>query len=300
MPEERRSARSKPDTRSIPHGQTAIERGGPVRFRLEVWRRRRLAAHSHRSRPFDLVHDAGTRRAEDRAMRRLAVAFSTAVVLAGAALACGSKRLPEPAYVGHPTSALVQVPYPPPPARVEFIPDKPNDEAVWIDGEWVWQGRRYGWKPGRWVVPPREAAFAPWTAVRDMLGTLYVAEGAWRDRKGNELPPPPILGTGAPSQGAVTYPEGEQVQGQAAHPADASTTKSDAEAGTEATHAPRDLIVDSGLLPPPDAQLFPEGGLEPSEGGFIPDATFVDTGIFDNDASPNARRRGGARMETKP
>src|SRR5688572_24513088 len=53
-----------------------------------------------------------------RAMRILAVAFTGSLVVASTAamLACGSRRLPAPSYVGQPQDALVQVPYPPPPA----------------------------------------------------------------------------------------------------------------------------------------------------------------------------------------
>src|SRR3954469_19970731 len=98
-----------------------------------------------------------------------------------AIVACGARALPHPEYVAHPQRALVEVPYPPPPARVEFVPARPADDAVWVDGEWVWRGRRYAWKPGRWVMAPSDAKFSPWTSVRDREGTLYLAKGTWRD-----------------------------------------------------------------------------------------------------------------------
>ena len=31
---------------------------------------------------------------------------------------------------------------------------RPAQGAVWIDGEWAWQGRRWAWRIGRWVEPP--------------------------------------------------------------------------------------------------------------------------------------------------
>lgn len=135
------------------------------------------------------------------------------MLIAGIGLvACGMSRLPRPDYVAHPTSALVEVPYPPPPARVEFIPDKPkNDNAVWIDGEWTWRGRRWGWKAGRWVEPPANAKFSPWTETRDPRGTVWFAEGVWRDPKGNPLDDPKPLTTARSQAGGLVSPEGEQI-----------------------------------------------------------------------------------------
>jgi len=174
-------------------------------------------------------------------MRR-AIAIVSATLVAAA---CGAGRLPSPPYVGQPGSALVQVPYPPPPARVEFVPDKPDSGAVWIDGEWVWQGRRYAWKPGRWVKTPAGASFAPWQAVRDTMGTLYIAQGSWRDREGKEIEPPPVLRSGTPNAGAVTDSEGDTLDVPAIHPADAGTGETKGTV-TEETRAPRDLIPDAG------------------------------------------------------
>jgi hypothetical protein len=105
-------------------------------------------------------------------------------------VACGHARLPRPPYVGHPTSALVEVPYPPPPSRVEFVPPQPQDGAVWIDGEWTWRGRRWAWRSGRWVTVPAGATFSPWTSVRNGDGTLYFAPGTWRNAKGEDMRAP--------------------------------------------------------------------------------------------------------------
>jgi hypothetical protein len=209
-------------------------------------------------------------------MRVLAVAFTGSLVVAGATamLACGGRHLPAPSFVGQPQQALVQVPYPPPPARVEFVPEQPDGDSVWIDGEWVWQGRRYAWKPGRWVKPPGNAAFAPWATVRDTMGSLYIAEGAWRDAKGNEIAAPAPLRTGKPSPGAITDPEGETVEEPAIQAADASTKK--VEGGlTEDTLAPRDLIVDGGDFRP-DAMRVPDSAIPPSDASLIPDGAGFD------------------------
>src|SRR5690242_2735513 len=99
-------------------------------------------------------------------MRAAIALFGWASLVAAAFVACGMRRLPAPPFTSQPTSALEAVPYPPPPALVEWVPPKPDGAAVWIDGEWMWQSGRWTWKRGRWVRPPPGARFAPWTTVR--------------------------------------------------------------------------------------------------------------------------------------
>jgi len=126
-----------------------------------------------------------------------------------ATTACGAGALPGPSYVAQPTSALVAVPYPPPPARVESVPPRPRSTAAWIDGEWSWRRRRWLWVSGRWVEPPRGARYAPWTLVRAADGTLYEAPGAWRDARGGEVAPPAPLAQASVSDAAVVDANGE-------------------------------------------------------------------------------------------
>ncbi|MEO8878331.1 MAG: YXWGXW repeat-containing protein [Polyangiaceae bacterium] len=136
----------------------------------------------------------------------------TALALAGfaglAAIAACSSGLPRPPYVGQPTSALGQVPYEPPPARVEAIPDRPSPDTVWIDGEWQWAGRAWSWKRGRWVVPPEKTAYSPWTSVRSGDGMLYFAPGTWRDASGVAIAAPPAISYGKPTRGAIVNSDG--------------------------------------------------------------------------------------------
>lgn len=101
--------------------------------------------------------------------------------------ACGSS-LPTPVVGTHPAdcAAFVEVPHPPPPARVEMIPDKPREGVVWVDGEWVWRGKRWEWDPGGWVIPP-EGFFAPWVLVRRDDGSLYHARSRFFDPEGKPL-----------------------------------------------------------------------------------------------------------------
>jgi len=123
--------------------------------------------------------------------------------------ACGSK-IPTPHYVPQKTTALSEVPYAPPPARAEGVPNQPNEKAVWLDGEWSWDGRRWSWKQGRWLVPPPGASFAPWTTVRTSDGTLFFAPGAWQNAKGEPIPEPKALAAARVGSSPLVGPDGEQ------------------------------------------------------------------------------------------
>lgn len=118
----------------------------------------------------------------------------TRLLVALIALACGcASRLPQPETTTHPSGAFVPVPFPPPPARPEFVPAQPSPAAVWIDGEWRWRRTRWAWVYGRWVEPPGGARFAPWSWHRDAGGQLHYAPGTWRDERGAAIDyPPPI------------------------------------------------------------------------------------------------------------
>jgi hypothetical protein len=126
-------------------------------------------------------------------------------------IACGGDLL-RPRYSPQVTAALVVVGYPAPPARVEFIPAKPQKGSVWIDGEWAWEGSKWAWTPGRWVTPPSGATYSPWTTVRDDQGTVYFASGVWKDASGQALPPPVALASGRERPGSVTSSEGDEVK----------------------------------------------------------------------------------------
>jgi hypothetical protein len=123
----------------------------------------------------------------------------SAGVLAMAAVATVSAcrgGLARPPSAPQPESAFVDVPYPPPAAHVETVPPRPPG-AVWIDGQWSWDGTRWDWAPGGWVIAPRGAHFAPWTLRLEPDGRLRFASAAWRDVAGRELAPPAMLAPAA-------------------------------------------------------------------------------------------------------
>ena len=122
-------------------------------------------------------------------------------------VACQSS-FPQPPLTTQPQSALVEVDYPPPPARVEFMEAPPSNDAVWINGEWLWSGRRWSWRRGAWVVPPTRAAYARRVLVRREDGKLFFAAGTWRDATGAEVQVTAEKVNRSRS-GAVVNPEGE-------------------------------------------------------------------------------------------
>jgi hypothetical protein len=131
------------------------------------------------------------------------------LVLVGSAFAACSTRVPHPAYTAQPTSALVEVEYPPPPARVEFVPKRPSSDAVWLNGEWLWTGHRWGWKAGGWVIPPEGAKYAKVVLVRRNDGRLFAAPGTWRDADGGEINAPELLQASSEKTSSVVDPEGD-------------------------------------------------------------------------------------------
>jgi len=131
------------------------------------------------------------------------------LVLLGSAFAACSTRVPHPASTAQPTSALIEVDYPPPPARVEFVPKRPSSEAVWLNGSWQWTGHRWGWKPGGWVIPPEGAKYAQLTLVRRNDGRLFAAHGTWRDADGGEVTGPEVLNASSEKTSSVVDPEGD-------------------------------------------------------------------------------------------
>jgi hypothetical protein len=116
------------------------------------------------------------------------------ISLLGVVAAGCSSSLPAPPQTVHPMRAFVEVPYPPPAALVEVIPERPdNDDAVWLDGHWVWRGRYYVWQRGGWLIPPENAAYATWRSVLAKDGRIVFAPGAWYGPDRRTLPSPKVL-----------------------------------------------------------------------------------------------------------
>jgi hypothetical protein len=68
---------------------------------------------------------------------------------------------------------------PPAPIHEEIIA-RPGAGYVWTPGYHRWDGQRYVWAPGAWVMPPRPHAV--WVAHRwvHRHGGWVLVEGHWR------------------------------------------------------------------------------------------------------------------------
>lgn len=114
--------------------------------------------------------------------------LSTAALAGALALfpAC-SPGLPRPP--GGPVTAgeTIEVPYPPPAARVETIPARKATGQVWLDGQWEWDGKSWKWHDGAWTTPPPDAYFTPWATKRRADGQLLFTRAEWRDKAGRPL-----------------------------------------------------------------------------------------------------------------
>jgi hypothetical protein len=97
---------------------------------------------------------------------------------------------------------MVEVPYPPPAARVEVVPPRKGALDVWVDGQWDWDGDVWQWTAGSWVKPPANAYFTPWKAERREDGRLLFARASWRTKEGALLDGEPEKGRCAPGPSA--------------------------------------------------------------------------------------------------
>lgn len=68
----------------------------------------------------------------------------------------------------------------PPPPAYERPNAAPGRGYVWVPGYQRWDGQRYIWSSGRWVLPPRPAAvWVPGHWDRSAYGWHWVG-GRWR------------------------------------------------------------------------------------------------------------------------
>jgi hypothetical protein len=127
------------------------------------------------------------------------------ILLTVSALACGS-TLPQPRQTAPPADAFVEVPYPPPPALSELVPEPPPDRpgVVYVDGGWTWRGNYYVWQRGGWVSPKPGLRVTPWTVRYSDDGRAYFAERRWVNEQGRLVPGPPIIAPATTPPNEVT------------------------------------------------------------------------------------------------
>lgn len=88
-------------------------------------------------------------------------------------------RVPVAPEGSHEGDMPTPVPYPPPAARAEVIPAQPHEDAVWVDGYWMWKGSDYSWSAGRWVRPGPGTVYSRATVLRLRNGELVFYPPKW-------------------------------------------------------------------------------------------------------------------------
>jgi hypothetical protein len=118
---------------------------------------------------------------------RTALGVAFGALGAGASWACGAADYGVPSYPQPAGSPAEVVTFPPPPAQIEHLSDKPPAEGcLWADGQWVWATQHWNWRPGSWVRPAEGCQYsAPtvqWASSRGPSGEtslLYYRPGRW-------------------------------------------------------------------------------------------------------------------------
>ncbi|MCL2723524.1 MAG: hypothetical protein FWD69_03715 [Polyangiaceae bacterium] len=138
-------------------------------------------------------------------MHSLNVIALALLVTLPATVSCGGSPLARPPRVQVKSEDYVAVPFPPRPPLVEVVPPRPRNDAVWVDGGWDWDGDRYRWTAGSWVIAPEGARFARWVIVRrNTDGQLFFAPSGWRDTNSHPIPAPqPLVSAKTTSGGAA-------------------------------------------------------------------------------------------------
>ncbi len=72
--------------------------------------------------------------------------------------------------------------------RIETLPPSPGAGAVWVDGSWKWEGRRWVWQDGSWQRAPAGAYYARPSFVRLPVPVFDRADGGSQQADGGSQP----------------------------------------------------------------------------------------------------------------
>ena len=98
-----------------------------------------------------------------------------------AACGGGTQLVPSGPHPPH-VQEFVEVPFPPPPAQIEELPEALDDpNCAWVSGEYRFRDRHWVWEPGRWVVPPEGCYHAAPVVAWSKTGEarLYYSPSGW-------------------------------------------------------------------------------------------------------------------------
>jgi hypothetical protein len=111
-----------------------------------------------------------------------------------AVVSCGCHAaLPRPAAFEGPQRGLQRVPSRPPPALLEIVPPAPVTGAVWVDGEWRYDGAHWLFDRGGWALTPPGYRRAPSVLVYAPDGSLLYAPPSWVGPDGRRAAPPKLI-----------------------------------------------------------------------------------------------------------
>ena len=123
-----------------------------------------------------------------------------AALVAALAVGCAENLTvpvqPQPAF-----ATAQRVDSAPPPAQIEYLSSEaPRRGCRWVDGQWIWNARRWDWRPGGWVQPPAGCRYSlpstTWVGAEGS-GALYYRPGRWYSVSEPKICPDPAPCPGA-------------------------------------------------------------------------------------------------------
>ncbi len=93
----------------------------------------------------------------------------------GVVLAAGASAMP--AIAASPSEIINRTP--PPPSRVEPVPEARKKGHVWSPGFWEWRGTGYKWSPGEWIKEKSGHQWQPY-GWEERDGRYHFVHGAWQ------------------------------------------------------------------------------------------------------------------------
>ena len=107
----------------------------------------------------------------------------------GLCAACGASVRSAPRGPQPDNAAATLVQFPPPPAKVEILPEDPGEPCLWVDGHYNWVGRRWQWEAGGWFIVPEGCHLAEARLVWAPEGsTLYYTPAGFYLDSGKPCP----------------------------------------------------------------------------------------------------------------
>lgn len=106
-----------------------------------------------------------------------------AAVASAALIALSASGALAQVIVQPPAGSVVIAPSAPPAVRSEVVPPPPDAVAQWNPGHWNWDGYRWIWVAGRFVIPPSSVQTSGWRWIPGQW--LQRPDGSWTWSEGH-------------------------------------------------------------------------------------------------------------------